>query len=148
MKKNEVDYMNPTELNKYWTDIYFYLRYQNQNEDKISHQGVRILQLLDKCEHIGIKEVAKNIDVSHNTASEHVKRLIHKSWIHKERSTVDERMVILRLTEQGRQVLKRNANLDEGKLAQILASMTPSEKQIIDSALHLLSERAKNATNS
>ncbi|MBD7938443.1 MarR family transcriptional regulator [Cytobacillus sp. Sa5YUA1] len=140
--------MKATEINKYWTDIYFYLRYQNQNEDKISHQGVRILQLLDKCEHIGIKEVARNLDVSHNTASEHVKRLINKSWIHKERSTVDERMVILRLTEQGRQVLKRNANLDEGKLEHILASLTTEEQQLIDKALHLLSERAKNATNS
>ncbi|MEK4198845.1 MarR family winged helix-turn-helix transcriptional regulator [Cytobacillus sp. FSL K6-0265] len=140
--------MKATEINKYWTDIYFYLRYQNQNEDKISHQGVRILQLLDKCEHIGIKEVARNLDVSHNTASEHVKRLINKSWIHKERSTVDERMVILRLTEQGRQVLKRNANLDEGKLEHILASLTTEEQQLIDTALHLLSERAKNATNS
>lgn len=69
-------------INQYWTDIYFHLHYQH--EEKISHQAVRILQLVDKQENIGVNEIASHIKVSHNTASEHVKRMIEKKLSNKE----------------------------------------------------------------
>jgi len=128
-------------INQYWTDIYFHLHYQH--EEKISHQAVRILQLVDKQENIGVNEIASHIKVSHNTASEHVKRMIEKNYLTKNRDANDQRKVILCLTDIGIEVLHRNTSLDEKKLEQILIQLDDNEKTIVELALKILSERAK-----
>ncbi|EWG12892.1 MarR family winged helix-turn-helix transcriptional regulator [Cytobacillus firmus] len=130
-------------LNHLWTDIYYQLRYIHQ--EKITHQSVRILQVIQKEEEAGIKEVAEAIQVSHNTASEHIKRLIEKKYVFKTRSSKDERKVILRLSDLGIDVLYRHSSLDEDKLRQVLFErMSDEERQRILEAFTLLKERAKD----
>ncbi len=132
------------QLNQYWTDIYFYLHYPHV--DKITHQAVRILQLIDKQPNTGINEVAIVLQISHNTASEHVKRLIDKKYIIKEKSGEDHRRVILRLTELGSNVLYRNTSLDDEKLKKIVEQLSKEEQIIIEKAFKTLSEVAKKCT--
>lgn len=130
-----------TQLNQYWTDIYFHLHYPHK--EKISHQVVRILQLVDKQEEIGINEIALHIQVSHNTASEHAKRIIEKGYLLKGRDPLDERKVILYLTDLGKEVLHRNTSLDEEKLEEVLNKLNEDEKNLVEQVLKILSERAK-----
>ena len=132
------------QLNQYWTDIYFYLHYPHV--DKITHQAVRILQLIDKQPNTGINEVAIVLQISHNTASEHVKRLIDKKYIVKEKSGEDQRRVLLRLTELGSNVLYRNTSLDDEKLIKIVEQLSKEEQIIIEKAFKTLSEVAKKCT--
>lgn len=128
-------------LNKCWTDIYFHLHYPHK--EKISHQAIRILQFIDKQEGVGIKEIASYIQVSQNTASEHVKRMIEKNYMLKKRDPEDERKVILQLTSVGEDVLHKNTSLDEEKLESLFNQFTEDEKAIVLTGLTLLSERAK-----
>ncbi|MCM3020339.1 MarR family winged helix-turn-helix transcriptional regulator [Priestia megaterium] len=134
--------MKVEELNSYWTSIYYHLHYTHQ--EKITHQTIRLLQHIDKSSSVGIKEIADYLHVSHNTASEHVKRNIDKGYVYKNRDIHDERKVILHLAEAGKDLLKRNSSLDEEKVSAILREMTASEKQLIQQAFQLLSERAKH----
>ncbi|PVE70161.1 MarR family winged helix-turn-helix transcriptional regulator [Priestia megaterium] len=134
--------MKVEELNSYWTSIYYHLHYTHQ--EKITHQTIRLLQHIDKSSSVGIKEIADYLHVSHNTASEHVKRNIDKGYVSKNRDIHDERKVILHLTEAGKDLLKRNSSLDEEKVSAILREMTATEKQLIQQAFQLLSERAKH----
>lgn len=131
-------------LNQYWTDIYFHLHYLHK--EKISHQVVRILQLVDKREEIGVNEIASYLQVSHNTASEHIKRLIEKNYLVKGRDPLDERKVNLCLTDLGKEVLHRNTSLDEEKLERVLSELDDNEKNLVENALKILSERAKQCT--
>lgn len=134
-------------LNHLWTDIYYQLRYNHQ--EKITHQGIRILQVIEKEDEVGIKEIANAIQVSHNTASEHIKRLLEKKYVFKTRSSKDERKVILRLSELGGDVLHRHSSLDEEKLKQILfEQMSDEERKVILEAFTLLRERVKDVRNS
>ncbi|WP_404443211.1 MarR family transcriptional regulator [Sutcliffiella horikoshii] len=133
---------NVKELNKYWTDIYFHLHYPHK--EKITHQVIRVLQLIEKKPNIGINEVACYLNVSHNTASENVKRIIERSYLMKERDPLDERKVVLKLTDLGREVLQRNTSLDENKLTDIWGDLSSDEKSLVESAFKLLRERAKN----
>ncbi|WP_316572646.1 transcriptional regulator, SarA/Rot family [Neobacillus sp. YIM B06451] len=134
-------------LNHLWTDIYYQLRYNHQ--EKITHQGIRILQVIEKEDEVGIKDIASAIQVSHNTASEHIKRLLEKKYVFKTRSNKDERKVILRLSELGVNVLHRHSSLDEEKLKQILfEQMSDEERKLILEAFTLLRERAKDVRNS
>ncbi|MDX8045592.1 MarR family winged helix-turn-helix transcriptional regulator [Gracilibacillus sp. S3-1-1] len=132
---------NVSLFNQYWTDIYFHLHYSHQ--EKISHQAIRILQLIDKKQEINVNNIASHLDISHNTASEHIKRMINKKYILKQRNPLDERKVILNLTDYGKEVLHRNTSLDELKLKKLLEQLDENEKRTIESALKLLSERAK-----
>lgn len=134
--------MKVEELNGYWTSIYYHLHYTHQ--EKITHQTIRLLQHIDKSSSVGIREIADYLTISHNTASEHVKRSIEKGYVYKNRDIQDERKVILHLTEAGKYFLKRNSSLDEEKISAILREMTVSEKQLIQQAFQLLSERAKH----
>jgi MarR family transcriptional regulator, organic hydroperoxide resistance regulator len=128
-------------LNQYWTDIYYRLHYPHK--EKVTHQVVRILQLVEKQESVGINEIASYLKVSHNTASEHVKRIIEKNYLIKKRDTVDERKVILCLTDCGKEVLHQNTSLDEQKLNDILNELSTDEQRLIEHAFRILSEGAK-----
>lgn len=134
------------QLNQLWTDIYYQLRYNHQ--EKITHQAIRILQVIQKEDEVGIKEIAEAIQVSHNTASEHIKRLLEKNYVVKIRSIEDERKVILRLTNLGSDILHRHSSLDEEKLKQVLLEkMSEEERRLILEAFTLLKERAKDVRN-
>ncbi|WP_409271897.1 MarR family winged helix-turn-helix transcriptional regulator [Neobacillus sp. SCS-31] len=138
--------MEIKKINELWTDIYYLLRYNHQ--EKLTHQNIRILQVIQKENDVGIKEIATAIQVSHNTASEHIKRLIEKKYVYKTRSTDDERKVILRLTDLGMAVLHRHSSLDEEKLKHILfENMSREERQLILEAFSLLKERSADVYN-
>lgn len=128
-------------VNQYFTDIYFYLHPKHQ--EVISHQSVRILQLIQKQQYVTIRDVAEHLNVSHNTASEHVKKLEKSIWVRKERSQEDQRKVYLSLTNDGCTVLKMNTELDEQKLANAWAKLSEEDQQKVLEGFRLLSEVVK-----
>lgn len=130
-----------SQLNQYWTDIYYHLHYPHK--EKITHQVIRILQHVDKHGNVSINEIAEFINVSQNTASEHIKRIIQKGFLEKKRDYLDERRVILHLTELGKEVLHHHTSLDESKLTKILDGLSEEERSVIEKSLKLLSECAK-----
>lgn len=128
-------------INEYFTDIYFYLH--PSQKEIISHQSVRILQLIQKQKHVTIQAVAQHLNISHNTASEHVKKLEKSKWVQKERSQEDQRKVYLSLTMDGWNVLKTNTELDEQKLANAWAKLSEEQRQNVLEGFRLLSEVVK-----
>ncbi|MEG0471925.1 MAG: MarR family winged helix-turn-helix transcriptional regulator [Solibacillus sp.] len=129
-------------LNDYFTTIYYYLHPdQKQN---ISHQSVRILQFIQKENTVTVRLVAEAFRISHNTASEHIKKLEKNSWVTKNRDEHDQRIVNLHLTDIGLDVVKENTELDPEKLENVLRNLTVEQKQKIEESFQLLSEVAKN----
>lgn len=128
-------------LNDYFTTIYYYLHPEQQNSP-ISHQSVRILQFVQKEQHVTIGDIAKSFNISHNTASEHVKKLERNGWVIKERSVHDQRVVYIRLTENGLHVVKINTELDVEKLSKVWSTLTEKQQLEIERAFKLLSEVA------
>ncbi|MEI4830626.1 MarR family transcriptional regulator [Bacillus sp. FJAT-53711] len=127
-------------LNKHWETIYFYLRHEY--EENLSHQAIRILQMISRKEAQTISNIAAKLHLSHNTASEHIKRLIQKEFVVKERSKQDERVVIVKLTEIGQQALATHTLLDEAKLKQLGEKLSKEENELIQSAFELLAKEA------
>jgi len=133
------------QINDYFTTIYYYLHPENQGA--ISHQAVRILQLIQKEQCVTVQDVAKKLHISQNTASEHIKKLEKNHWIVKKRSIQDQRVVHIHLTDEGLQIVKRNTELDEVKLRKVLKELNETQQQEIKQAFKLLSEVAKNVYN-
>lgn len=126
------------EINQYFTDIYFHLH--PLQEQTISHQAVRILQVIQKRHDVTIRHIAEHLHISQNTASEHVKKLEEQKWLTKNRSEQDQRKVLLQLTNEGLKVLREHSELDEKKLRVVWEKLTDEQQQSIVAAFRLLSE--------
>lgn len=131
------------DINQHWESIYYHLRYEY--EDNLSHQAIRILQIVSREKDITIGKVVTELSLSHNTASEHVKRLIQKGFIMKERNKQDERVVNLTLTKEGIEVLEKHTLLDKEKIKILESQLSKEEQQLIEKAFSLLAKEAKYA---
>lgn len=131
------------DINHNWETIYYHLRYEY--EDTLSHQTIRILQIISRKTETTIGKVAFELGLSHNTASEHVKRLIQKGFVIKERNKQDERVVNLALTTEGKEVLTKHTLLDEEKLKVLESHFSKEEQQLIETAFSLLAKESKYA---
>ncbi|CAI8731870.1 MarR family transcriptional regulator [Bacillus pseudomycoides] len=130
-------------INQNWETIYYHLRYEY--EDNLSHQAIRILQIISRETETTIGKVASELGLSHNTASEHVKRLIQKRFVIKERNKQDERVVNLTLTTEGKEALTKHTLLDEEKLKILESQFSKEEQQLIEKAFSLLAKESKYA---
>lgn len=130
------------QLNNYWETIYYHLRCEYENN--LSHQAIRILQMISREDAMTIGQVAEALYLSPNTASEHIKRLIQKGLIVKERSKKDERVVVVMLTADGSEVLMKHTLLDHEKLDALQSRFSLEEQQLISSAFKLLAKEAKD----
>lgn len=128
-------------INNYFSDIYFNLH--PMQEEVLSHQSVRILQMVQKRQHVMIRDIAEQLSISHNTASEHVKKLEGNGWLYKKRAEEDQRKVYLHLTDTGFTILKKNTELDENKLQVVLSRLSANERKLVVEAFRLLSEVSK-----
>ncbi|OJH19136.1 MarR family transcriptional regulator [Bacillus obstructivus] len=129
------------DLNNYFTDIYFNLH--PVQEENISHQSIRILQMVQKKKNMMIRDIANELMISHNTASEHVKKLVRNGWLYKERSENDQRKVFLHLTDIGSSIVKKHTELDDNKLRIALSKLTATERAKVIEGFKLLSEVSK-----
>ena len=138
--------MSIQQLNELYMNIYHRLRFTYQ--DKLTHQAVRILQTIRMEEEVHVSRIAAALGVSHNTASEHVKRLIQKGYILKQRDTADERKVYLQLTERGTTSVKQHTELDEEKLGIVMQSLSQEDQETIVAGFRLLEEQARKCFSS
>lgn len=130
-------------VNQNWETIYYHLRYEY--EDNLSDQAIRILQIISRETETTIGNIASELGLSHNTASEHVKRLIQKGFVIKERNKQDERVVNLALTTEGKEALAKHTLLDEEKLKVLESQFSKEEQQLIEKAFSLLAKESKYA---
>ncbi|MGE7691352.1 MarR family winged helix-turn-helix transcriptional regulator [Lysinibacillus sp. NPDC097214] len=129
------------DINNYFTSIFYHLH--TTHEDSISHQSVRILQMIQKEDEVTVRDIAGLLNISQNTASEHIKKLERNGWVKKERALDDQRKVHIHLTADGLHVLKKNTELDDKKLQHALNQLSEEDQQMILQAFRLLSEVAK-----
>ncbi|KOS64442.1 MarR family transcriptional regulator [Lysinibacillus agricola] len=126
------------DINNYFTSIFYHLH--TTHEESISHQSVRILQMIQKEDEVTVRDIAGLLNISQNTASEHIKKLERNGWVKKERAIDDQRKVHLHLTAEGLHVLKKNTELDDEKLQHALNQLSEEDQQMILQAFRLLSE--------
>jgi len=129
------------DINNYFTTIFYHLH--TTHEDVISHQSVRILQMIQKEDEVTVRDIAGLLNISQNTASEHIKKLERNGWVKKERAVDDQRKVMLHLTAEGLVIVKKNTELDDHKLQHALHQLSEEERQTILQAFCLLSEVSK-----
>ena len=129
------------QISEHYASIYYYLHYKH--EETITHQSIRLLQHIHFNGAQTIGEISNFLGISHNTASEHVKRLIKDELLLKERVVEDERKVLVKLTKKGREILVKNTQLDPNKLEDVLNKFNENQRESISKIFEMLAEESK-----
>ena len=142
MKKKGFDPIQiAAELAEDFTQLYYYCHLPYKEE--IGHRALRALQYIAMNEQPTVQDVATYLGVAHNTTSELIRRLVERGVVRKQRSTADERVVHVVVTDDGRQVLRDQTGLDRGKLSQCLSEMPSQDVELIRQAFQMLRQQLR-----
>jgi DNA-binding MarR family transcriptional regulator len=143
MSKKHLDPIQvAAELAEDFTQLYYYCHLPYKEE--MGHRALRALQYIAMNEQPTVQEVSKYLGVAHNTTSELIRRLVERGAVRKQRSTADERVVHVVITDAGRQVLQDQTGLDRDKLSQCLSEMPPQDVEMIHQAFYTLRQRLQD----
>ena len=115
---------------------------------KFSKFELFTMLFLDKRKEITMTELVEYINSPMSTATGIVDRLVKNGYVIRERSETDRRIVILRLTEEGAQLIKKLKELISGYLGMVLEDLTEEEKRFITNiAMKIMNSLQKKLNN-
>jgi DNA-binding MarR family transcriptional regulator len=100
----------------------------------------RVLIGINECDEPTVGNISKIIDVSSPNASNMCKKLEQEGFIHRMRGLIDERVVILKLTEKGEQTLLQINNDLKNMFGPIIEKIPEEEFETIISGMKLLNK--------
>lgn len=124
-------------------ELYAHLR--PEYDEDLTHQSVRLLQHIALANKpLRVEDVRQFLGGAAPSASEFVKRLAVRGLVARERSEADARVVELKLTDKGAEVLRQHTQLDLKRLeiaARIakgvdLAELTEKLEALLAAAAH------------
>jgi DNA-binding MarR family transcriptional regulator len=98
---------------------------------KFSKSELFAMLLIDKREEITMTELADYINAPMSTATGIADRLVKNGYIKRERSEADRRIVVLRLTGEGSQIITGLKDLISGYINLVADDLTQEEKQFL-----------------
>lgn len=115
-------------------------RYLKENELSMSQIGA-LFQI--NRGHGHVSALGESLGVSIAAASQMIERLVQQGLIVRLEDPEDRRARPLVLTEKGRRILKGSLQARQGWLEHLAASLSPTEREQVASALRLLLERTE-----
>ncbi len=98
---------------------------------KFSKSEIFTMLYLDKRKESTMTELVEYINTPMSTATGIVDRLVKNGYVFRDRSEEDRRIVILRLTEEGSQLITSLKDLLSRYLSMIIDDLTEEEKQFM-----------------
>lgn len=98
---------------------------------KFSKSEIFTMLFLDKRKEITMTELVEYINTPMSTATGIVDRLVKNGYVKRERSESDRRIVVLGLTEEGSQVVKKLKETMYKYLSLVVDDLTEEEKQFM-----------------
>jgi len=96
-----------------------------------SKSEIFAMLLVDRHGEIIMSQVADFINVPMSTATGIAERLVKKGYLKRERSETDRRIVVVKLTEQGKDLIRDLKNTISEYIHLINESLTDEERQVL-----------------
>ncbi len=110
------------------------------DEFKITSPQMICICSLSKKPSMTLSELATDVNLSISTVNGIVDRLENKGLLTRTRSTQDRRKVVIKLTEEGNEILKRAPSLLQERFSQSLKELSALEQATISIALERIVE--------
>jgi DNA-binding MarR family transcriptional regulator len=111
--------------------------------DLTMRQLLALYLLLEAPRRVG--ELARQLNVTISSASGLVDRLVAAGLVEREHGTADRRLVVCRLSDQGRGELEAFLQLGRLRLERVLARLSTQDLLVVQQALDLLIAAARDA---
>jgi len=111
-----------------------------EKESGLGGAQVWALSLIQKKPGMGVGEISSDMDIHQSTASNLVKTLLKKELITTAKGTEDKRAVVLRITTEGKKVLKKVPGPFEGVLPEALVQLDEKTLARLNKDLEKLAE--------
>ncbi|WP_066050939.1 MarR family winged helix-turn-helix transcriptional regulator [Robertmurraya korlensis] len=96
-------------------------------EKKISHTDLSALVILKLKEQLTMSELASDLGAPLSTTTSMAKRLEKKGWIERTSSPKDQRVIMVYLTEEGKELARQANEMMEQALGRIQTALTEEE---------------------
>ncbi len=119
-----------------------------QTEDflGITTNDVHVMEAIGTGTAKNMSTVARALGVTMGTLTISVNSLVKKGYVQRIRSDEDRRVVLVSLTDRGRQAHEHHRIFHEKMITEIVKDLTTEEKEVLSKSLHKLIEFFKNRT--
>lgn len=104
-------------------------------EESLTLAQFRMLVVLDSRGAMNISRLGEHLDVIPSTAMRMVDRLAAAGMLEREANPANRREIVIRLTDEGRRVVRRATERRRAQIARIVAAMPPEERAGLVNAL-------------
>ena len=119
-----------------------------QTEDflVITTNDVHVMEAIGTGTAKNMSTVARALGVTMGTLTISVNSLVKKGYVQRIRSDEDRRVVLVSLTDRGRQAHEHHRIFHEKMITEIVKDLTTEEKEVLSKSLHKLIGFFKNRT--
>ncbi|MCY8521664.1 MarR family transcriptional regulator [Bacillus atrophaeus] len=110
----------------------------------ISQSRLELLTLLYHANEISQSDLQKKVNIDSAAVTRHVKQLEAKGMVSRRRKPEDNRITLVRLTEQGRERIESSKKEKERFMKEMLANVSAEERRIL---IDVLARMQKNINN-
>lgn len=131
-------------LNDLLVDLFNYILLLEERNLKrnglknLSMTEIHIIEAVEKVDVPSMSEVANKLMVTPGTLSTSVNRLIQKGYIKSERSEKDRRVVLLSLTERGKEAFQIHEDFHKNMISRILKGTNLGDDHLLLTTLQKL----------
>lgn len=110
----------------------------------ISQSRLELLTLLYQVDEISQSDLQKKVNIDGAAITRHVKQLENKGMVSRRRKPEDNRITLVKLSNQGRERIESYKKEKERFMEEMLVNISTEERNVL---LHLLSQMKKNIEN-
>ncbi|WP_078579949.1 MarR family transcriptional regulator [Salipaludibacillus agaradhaerens] len=110
----------------------------------ISQSRLELLALLFQVEEINQSDLQKKVNIDGAAVTRHLKQLEAKEIVLRRRKPEDNRVILVRLTEKGRELIESSKNEKERFMKEMLVNVSAEERSMLKK---VLSQMQKNIQN-
>lgn len=119
------------------------LGHRLQKEYGISGRRLSVLRYLSEEGEHAVSEIGRYLNLRDGTVSPLLESMVQDGLLHKRRSTLDNRRVLLQVTDHGREVVANSPMTVFALLRKELPTLSPSELSDMDAAISRIIELAQ-----
>ena len=101
----------------------------------ISVNDMHIIEAIGEREPKNMSSVAKIMSVTVGTLTIAINSLVKKGYVHRERSEEDRRVVLISLTEKGKQANAHHMKFHDGMIQAVLKDLNEEQQEVLVKAL-------------
>jgi DNA-binding MarR family transcriptional regulator len=110
----------------------------------ISQTRLELLALLYRVDEISQSDLQKKMNIDGAAITRHVKQLESKGMVSRRRKSVDNRIILVRLTEQGRERIESSKKEKERFIKEMFANISEEKRLVLKDVLLQMQKNIEN----